>query len=125
MHSRFYDTDLTNAAWARVAPATRPGGRPRTTNLRAVLNAIFRPPSRRPLRMLSKRLPPRRRSKNTLHYVLQSIDVGAVARLIRCTSDPPLDRSGPDAYVDGEQSWSLPRRSCTGSVATRFKFGLT
>src|SRR5580698_11637747 len=44
MHSPFYDTDLTNAAWARVAPvlpAARPGGRPRTTNLRAVLNAIF------------------------------------------------------------------------------------
>jgi putative transposase len=44
MHSRFYDTDLTNAAWAWVAPvlpAARPGGRPRTTNLRAVLNAIF------------------------------------------------------------------------------------
>ena len=44
MSTRFYDTDLTNAAWARVAPvlpAARPGGRPRTTNLRAVLNAIF------------------------------------------------------------------------------------
>ena len=44
MHSRFYDTDLTNAAWAWIAPvlpAARPGGRPRTTNLRAVLNAIF------------------------------------------------------------------------------------
>jgi transposase len=44
MHSRFYDTDLTNAAWTRVAPvlpAARPGGRPRSTNLRAVLNAIF------------------------------------------------------------------------------------
>ena len=36
--------DLTDAAWAFVAPvlpAARPGGRPRTTNLRAVLNAIF------------------------------------------------------------------------------------
>ena len=44
MRSRFYDTDLTNAAWAWIAPvlpAARPGGRPRTTNLRAVLNAIF------------------------------------------------------------------------------------
>ena len=44
MHSRFYDTDLTNAGWARIAPvlpAARPGGRSRTTNLRAVLNAIF------------------------------------------------------------------------------------
>jgi len=32
MHSRFYDTDLTNAAWAWIAPvlpAARPGGRPR------------------------------------------------------------------------------------------------
>ena len=44
MSTRFYDTDLTDAAWAFVAPvlpAARPGGRPRTTDLRAVLNAIF------------------------------------------------------------------------------------
>src|SRR3984893_10024990 len=44
MSTRLYDTDLTDAAWAFVAPvlpAARPGGRPRTTNLRAVLNAIF------------------------------------------------------------------------------------
>ena len=44
MSTRFYDTDLTDAAWAWVAPvlpAARTGGRPRTTNLRAVLNAIF------------------------------------------------------------------------------------
>jgi putative transposase len=44
MSTRFYDTDLTDAAWAWVAPilpTARPGGRPRTTNLRAVLNAIF------------------------------------------------------------------------------------
>src|ERR1700722_115319 len=44
MSTRFYDTDLTDAAWAFVAPvlpAARLGGRPRTTKLRAVLNAIF------------------------------------------------------------------------------------
>ena len=44
MNTRFYDTDLTDAAWAWVGPvlpAARPIGRPRTTNLRAVLNAIF------------------------------------------------------------------------------------
>jgi Putative transposase of IS4/5 family (DUF4096) len=44
MSNRFYDTDLTDAAWAWVAPVlppARPGGRPRTTNLRAILNAIF------------------------------------------------------------------------------------
>src|SRR5947209_7015214 len=44
MTTRIYDTDLNDAAWAWVAPclpAARPGGRPRTTDLRAVLNAIF------------------------------------------------------------------------------------
>jgi hypothetical protein len=43
MHSRFYDTDLTNAAWARVAPvlpAARPGGRPRLSNQSTLRNRI-------------------------------------------------------------------------------------
>jgi putative transposase len=38
-----YDTDLSDAAWAVIephVPAALPGGRPRTTNLRAVVNAI-------------------------------------------------------------------------------------
>src|ERR1700738_718239 len=37
---KLYDTDLTDAAWALIGPML-PGGRPRTTNIRAVLNAIF------------------------------------------------------------------------------------
>jgi len=44
MNTQFYDTDVTDAAWAWVGPilpAARPVGRPRTANLRAVLNAIF------------------------------------------------------------------------------------
>ena len=44
MPSEPYSTDLTDAAWALIAPllpAARTGGRPRTTDLRAVLNAIF------------------------------------------------------------------------------------
>jgi transposase len=39
-----YATDLTDEAWALVAPilpAARPDGRPRTTNLRAVISPIF------------------------------------------------------------------------------------
>ena len=39
-----YDSDLTNAEWALVAPLIRPakrGGRPRTVNVREVLNAVF------------------------------------------------------------------------------------
>ncbi|MFZ1207469.1 MAG: IS5 family transposase [Pseudolabrys sp.] len=44
MSTRCYDTDLNDAAWAWIAPylpAAQSGGRPRTTDLRAVLNAIF------------------------------------------------------------------------------------
>ena len=39
-----YPSDMTNAEWALVAPLIRPakrGGRPRTVNIREVLNAIF------------------------------------------------------------------------------------
>jgi putative transposase len=41
---RLYDTDLTDAQWAILEPLLPPppgGGRPRTTDLREVLNAIF------------------------------------------------------------------------------------
>jgi putative transposase len=39
-----YSTNLTDAAWVLLAPllpVAREGGRPRTTDVRAVLNAIF------------------------------------------------------------------------------------
>ena len=39
-----YESDLTEAEWALVAPLIRPakrGGRPRTVNVREVLNAVF------------------------------------------------------------------------------------
>src|SRR3954447_10816042 len=41
---RLYDTDLTDAQWAILEPLLPPppgGGRPRTTDLREVLNAIL------------------------------------------------------------------------------------
>ena len=44
MLKHLYSTDLSDAAWkliARLLPAARVGGRPRTTDLRAVINAIF------------------------------------------------------------------------------------
>ena len=44
MLDRGYETDLTDAAWQLLEPllpAARHGGRPRTTDLRAVVNAIF------------------------------------------------------------------------------------
>jgi len=39
-----YATDLTDGQWKRIAcliPAPKPGGRPRSTSIREVLNAIF------------------------------------------------------------------------------------
>ena len=44
MLNRHYETDLTDAAWKLVKPllpAARHGGPPRTTDVRAVVNAIF------------------------------------------------------------------------------------
>jgi putative transposase len=40
---RWYATDLTDREWALLAPllpAAKPGGRPRSTDLREVLNAL-------------------------------------------------------------------------------------
>jgi len=47
MSTRFYDTDLTDAAWAFVAPvlpAARTGGRPRTTYAFQILQPVPLPP---------------------------------------------------------------------------------
>jgi transposase len=58
-----YDSDLTDAEWALVAPLIRPakrGGRPRTVNVREVLNAIFYVLwTGCPWKALPKDLPPR------------------------------------------------------------------
>lgn len=42
-HRRWYATDLTDKEWAIIAPwlpAAKPGGRPRSTDLRDVLDAL-------------------------------------------------------------------------------------
>src|SRR5207248_2440368 len=42
--SQRYPTDLTDTEWSILAPfvpAAKPGGRPRTTDMREVVNAIF------------------------------------------------------------------------------------
>ena len=44
MKRKPYPSDLTDAQWALLAPllpAARPGGRPRKTGLRDVLDALF------------------------------------------------------------------------------------
>ena len=42
--SQRYPTDLTDTEWTVLTPlipAAKPGGRPRTTDMREVVNAIF------------------------------------------------------------------------------------
>jgi putative transposase len=44
MTSSAYTADLTDAQWERLAPLippAKPGGRPRSVNMRAIVNAIF------------------------------------------------------------------------------------
>ena len=57
-----YPSDLTDAEWALIAPLlppARPGGRPRTTDLREVVNAIlYLASSGCQWRMLPKDFPP-------------------------------------------------------------------
>lgn len=44
MRRKTYTSDVTDGEWALIAPlipATKPGGRPRTTDIREVVNALF------------------------------------------------------------------------------------
>ena len=44
MERKPYPTDVTDAQWALIAPlipAAKPGGRPRTLDMREVINALF------------------------------------------------------------------------------------
>ena len=36
-----YPTDLTDTQWTVLEPAAKAGGRPRTTDMREVVNAVF------------------------------------------------------------------------------------
>src|SRR3954453_19779020 len=93
MSPRCYDTDLNDAAWAWVAPflpPARSGGRPRTTDLRAVLNAILyllRPgchgrllPRGFPRRLLPREFP---RPGAVYHYFRAWQEAGVLVELQR------------------------------------------
>jgi putative transposase len=68
MERKTYPTDLTDARWELIrplSPAARPGGRPRSVDLREVLDGIFYVVKGGvPWRMLPHDLPP----WGTVHY---------------------------------------------------------
>ncbi len=58
MRPALYPTDLSDGEWALLPPAT-PGGRPRSSDLRLILNAIFSVlRSGCPWRLLPRDFPP-------------------------------------------------------------------
>src|SRR6202140_4077296 len=109
MSTPFYDTDLTDAAWALVAPvlpAARPGGRPRTTNLRAVLNAIFYlTADRLPVATVATRI-------STVWHGLPLLSSLAKLRCVGPSTSRPL-RAGPSSCrtgslsIGGDHGWPI------------------
>src|SRR5271157_4272004 len=102
MSTRCYDTDLNDAAWAWIAPylpAARPGGRSRTTNLRAVLNAIFyllRTGCQ--WRLLPREFP---RPGTVYHYFRAWKDAGVLAELQRALHEQARLKPRPLALPFG------------------------
>ncbi len=82
MSSLFYPSDLTNAQWKRIEsmlPKAKPGGRPRTTDLRGSVNAImYMIRSGCPWRMLPRDFPP----WGTVHYYYRRWRRGGVWKRI-------------------------------------------
>jgi putative transposase len=99
---RGYGTDLSDAAWALLAPLlppARPGGRPRTTDLLAVLDAILYPlRTGCQWRLLPRDFPP----WSTVHHYFRSWRLTGVrvrahraphARARTAAGRPPAPRS--------------------------------
>src|SRR2546421_4466818 len=115
MSTRCYDTDLNDSAWAWVAPylpAARPGGRPRTTDLRAVLNAIFyllRTGCQ--WRLLPREFP---RPGTIYHYFRVWKEAGVLAELQRALHDQARlsrgRRNCPSGGILGSQSVQTTQR---------------
>src|SRR3954466_5457254 len=105
-----YESDLTDAEWALVAPLIRPakrGGRPRMVNVREVLNAIFYVLwTGCQWKALPKDLPPRSTVWEYLDTCVQSTEFGPANQLFswadgeqkrpRKSRGPPLWSSGRD-----------------------------
>src|SRR5271166_5512055 len=57
MRPHHYPSDITDAQWALIEPhipPVHPGGRPRKTDVRDVLDAILHPPHRLPVALLPR-----------------------------------------------------------------------
>ena len=103
MSTRCYDTNLNDDAWAWIAPylrAARSGGRPRTTDLRAVLNAI--PAANRlPVAPATPRVREFPRPGTVYHYFRAWKDAGVLAALQRALHEQSRLKPRPLALPFG------------------------
>jgi putative transposase len=104
-----YPTDLTDAQWARIAlliPAALPGGRPRSVDLREVLNAIlYLTRSGCSWRLLPHDLPP----WGTVHYYYRRWRLDGTWQQIHATLRTQVGKAGkretsPSAAILDSQS---------------------
>jgi putative transposase len=105
-----YPTDLTEAEWtlfAPLIPTAKPGGRPRTTNMREVVNAIlYSLRSGCQWRMLPKDFPPH---QTVYHYFWTWRRAGVWERMHdRLRGDV---REAAAAHVSPVRGSSIVRRS--------------
>src|SRR5215211_3350802 len=113
-----YPSDLTDAEWAVVAPLIQPakrGGRPRTVNVREVLNAIFYGLwTGCPWKALPKNLPPR----STVWDYLDLWDWdGTLERIHHALYVEVREHAGREARVIG--SWPVTLSSLLDGKPSR------
>jgi transposase len=131
MKTTSYPSDITDAQWALIEPhlPVYPGGRPRTTSLRAVVNAIFyilRTECQ--WRYLPRDFPPKstvwRYFDEGRHNGTLELIHDALRRKVRIAENPirlerraalTASRSTPPAEVKNEDA-TTPRMSTAGSA---------
>jgi putative transposase len=115
-----YDTDVSDAVWAIIEedlPPAKPGGRPRSTDLREVINAIFYLiRSGCQWRLLPRCFPP----WSTVHHYFRAWDrAGVWARLHRAVFKLARAAAGRNdcptvVIMDGQSVKTTERGGCRG-----------